>query len=502
MITTTTAAQTQTTAPTPMTTHDPRAGLPPTGAPADAVLQRLQTMKRRDIDYRSGRVFAYTYDAGKSADVVGKAAYTEFLTENALDPTVFPSLLQLEKDLVAMVAAHLNGPAGTVGSFTSGGTESILCAVKAARDYAKIAMPQATEPEILLPTTAHAAFHKAAAYFGLNKKLVPVDPVTFAAIPEKMAEAITPNTILMVGSTPSYAHGVIDPIEPMAAICKERGILFHVDACVGGFLLPYWKRLGEDVPACDLSVPGVTSLSVDLHKYAFCPKGASLVLFTRPELRAAQIFACSDWTGYTIVNPTVQSTKSGGPMAGAWAVIHHIGDDGYLRIAKSALEGKRRIVDAIERIDGLRVLGRPDFCMVAAAKDGDGPSIFVICDEMKQRGWYVQPQLAYGNSPENIHFSLHPGNAVKVPAMVEDLAESVQAARAVPLDHTLAEQVGQLFAGDVAVDEAMFGQLLAMAGIDGVDLPERMAPINLLLNALPVPVREQLLTGFMNNLYR
>ena len=481
---------------------DARPALPSTGLSEGAVFASLEARRRGDMPWRTGRTFAYVYDAGRRAEEVGKKAYASYLTENGLDPTAFPSLLSLETEVVGIVARHLNGPEGMVGSFTSGGTESILCAMKSARDWARIHKPEAKRPAIMLPTTAHAAFHKAAHYFGLDKQMVPVDPVTFKAVPEAMEAAITENTILMVGSTPSYAHGVIDPIEPLGEIALRHNLLLHVDACVGGWLLPYWKRLGETVPNFDLSVPGVTSLSVDLHKYAFCPKGASLVLYPKAELRNHQIYACADWTGYTVVNPTVQSSKTGGPLAAAWAVLNHLGDDGYLEIARATLEATLRLADAIEGMDGLRLLGTPEFSMVTVAATEDGPSVFHLVDEMKLRGWHLQAQLAYDNSPENLHFSLHPGNAPKVDGMVEALAEAVEASRALPSGQEMAAMVAQMFSGDVAVSAEMMDNLLGMAGVAGVDLPERMAEINTVLNALPVKAREMLLTGFINKLYR
>jgi len=477
-------------------------GIPTTGAAVEDVLGRLEAMRSDDLDWRTGQAFAYVYDAGRSAERVGKQAYTAFLSENGLDPTAFPSLRRLESDVVNMVARHLRGPAETVGSFTSGGTESILCAVKSARDWARAHRPEVSNPTILLPTTAHAAFHKAAAYFGLAKTLVPVDPATFAADPAAMRAAVTADTILMVGSTPSYAHGVIDPITELGQIALEKDILLHVDACVGGFLLPYVKRLGFDVPPIDLSVPGVTSLSVDLHKYAFCPKGASLVLYTRPELRGAQLFACADWTGYTIINPTVQSSKSGGPIAAAWAVLHHIGDDGYLELARGTMAATARLVAAIEATDGLRILGRPDFCMVAAASESADISVFDIIDEMKERGWYVQPQLAYGNSPANIHFSLQPGNVHKVDAMTADLEQSVTAARQLPDRSAAVAGLTGMFAGADSIDDQALAGLLTMVGVDGGQLPDRMAPVNEALNAMPVPMRERILKAFVDGLYR
>ncbi|MGM0578068.1 MAG: pyridoxal phosphate-dependent decarboxylase family protein [Myxococcota bacterium] len=475
--------------------------LPERGLERDDLFARMDAYRDQDMNWRSGRTFAYIYDAGREAERVGKEAFASFLTENALDPTVFPSLLKFETDLVGMATAHLSGGDEAVGSFTSGGTESIMLACKAARDQARKARPNLARPEIVLPTTAHAAFHKAAEYLCLERVMVPVDPETFKADPEAIREAITPNTVMLVASSPSYAHGVIDPVEEIAALAREHDLWLHVDACVGGFLLPFFRRLGAEVPPFDFSVPGVTSISMDLHKYAFTPKGASLVLYRTRSLRRHQIFACGHWTGYTVINPTVQSSRSGGPLAAAWAVLNHLGDDGYMDLAKRTLDATRRLVEGIEAIDGLDVMAEPEFCMVAATSDDF--SVFHIVDEMKERGWYIQPQLAFGSSRENIHFSLHPGNADKIDAMLEALQESVEAARARGGGSGLAAQVAKMAESLPLdqLDESTFGQLLSVAGVDGVDLPDRMAEINEMLNALPRPLSEKLLIEFINELY-
>src|SRR5688572_20880125 len=239
--------------------------LPSAGLDRDEVRRRLDEVFALDLEWRTGKTYAYVYDAGAEVEDVGREAFGRFLFQNAIDPTAFPSVRTLENDLVAIVAEHLRGDEQVAGTFTSGGTESILLALKAARD----SRPDVARPEVVLPTTAHAAFHKAAAYLGLKVVLVDVDPRTFRADPAAMRRAIGPSTILLVGSAPSYPHGVVDPIAALGAIAQEHGLLLHVDACVGGWLLPFWRRLGAACPDFDFSVPGVTSISVDLHKYGF-----------------------------------------------------------------------------------------------------------------------------------------------------------------------------------------------------------------------------------------
>jgi glutamate/tyrosine decarboxylase-like PLP-dependent enzyme len=473
--------------------------IPEKGIPKDELFKKMEAYRAGDMNWRDGRVWAYVYDPGREAEEVIKQAYMSFLSENALDPTVFPSVLRFENELVAMAASHLNGDDEVVGNFTSGGTESIMLAVKAARDYFRARRPDIREPELILPVTGHAAFQKAGHYLGVKPVLVSVDPETFKADVEAVRRAITPNTILLVGSAISYAHGVVDPIRELGQLALEHNLLLHVDACMGGFLLPYFRRLGAPVPDFDFAVPGVTSISMDFHKYAFAAKGASTVLYRNKELRKYQIYTCAQWTGYTVINPTVQSTKSAGPLAAAWAVINFIGDDGYLEIARQVLEATRTIADAIDQMDDLRLLGQPEMNLVAFTSDT--VSVFHIIDEMKARGWYIQPQLGFGGSKENIHLSINPANVKWVDAMLADLRECVAKAKTMKSGH-LAAAVRDAFASiDPAelTPESLSG-MLGMAGIQGFQVPERMAEINEILNALPVGLRERLLTEFMNEL--
>ena len=475
--------------------------IPKKGLSKDEVFRRLEAFRADDMPWRDGRTWAYVYDPGKEAEEVIKKAFALYLTENALDPTVFPSMMRLENDLVAMAAKHLRGDENVVGNFTSGGTESILLAVKTARDRARDLRPEIREPELLLPTTAHAAFHKACHYLDVRPVLAPVDPKTFKADPAAMRAAVTENTILMVGSAVSYAHGVVDPIRELGEIALEKDLLLHVDGCMGGFLLPYFRRLGAPVPDFEFHVPGVTSISMDFHKYAFAAKGASVILNRSKELRKYQIYACSNWTGYTVINPTVQSTKSGGPLAGAWAALCFIGDDGYLEIARTVLDMTRKIADGVKQIPGLRLLGEPEMNLVAFASDE--VSVFHVIDEMKQRGWYIQPQFGYGDSKENIHLSVNPASARWVEPMLADLRDCVEKARSLPSGELAAKLGPALRAVDPATlgDDQLRG-MLAMAGAGGAALPSRMAEVNEVMNSLPVKLREKLLVTYLNELYR
>ena len=473
--------------------------IPAKGKSESEILRELQAFKSGDFDWRSGHIMGYVYDPGHQVEEIGKKAYMMYLTENALDPTLYKSLLRIENDLVGMAARHLGGDKNVVGTFTSGGTESILLAVKTARDYSRVMHPEIVRPEMVLPMTAHAAFHKAAKYFDVVPVSVPVDD-GFRADVEKMRDAITGNTILMVGSAPSYAHGVVDPIPELAGLAAERGSLFHVDACVGGFMLPYYRRLGQVFPDFDLNVPGVTSISMDLHKYGYTPKNASMVLYRSKELRKHQFFACSQWPGYSVINSAIQSSKTGGSMAAAWAVMNFLGDDGYMKIAKHTRDATKRLAEGIEKIEGLKLMAKPDLCMLSFTSETI--DVFHIIDEMMERGWYIQPQLAFNSSRKNIHISMNESSSGFVDELLSDLKDSVNKAREMPISSNVSE-VQRLLSDEVGgtiTDEEIKG-MMALLGIGGSSMPQRMAEINEVLNIMPSSLRERLLIGFMNNLY-
>lgn len=465
------------------------------------VLERLRAMQAGDVPVHGGRTLAYVYDSGLTeVDRIGREAVAAYAGSNGLDPTAFSSLLTMENDLVGFAARLLDGPPSTVGTVTSGGTESVLLAVQGARD----AHPEIGRPRMVLPSTAHAAFHKAAHYFGVEA--VPVDvSADFRADPVAMAGAIDESTVLVAASAPSYAHGVVDPVTEIAALAAARGIRCHVDACIGGWVLPYAARLGRVVPAWTFAVEGVTSISVDLHKYAYAPKGTSLLLHRTPELRRAQFFASAAWPGYTMLNSTMQSTKSGGPLAGAWAVVSEVGDSGYLDLTRQVLEGMDRLVAGLAAIPELSVVAKPDSTLVAFAT-GPTCDVFTIADRMGEAGWWVQPQLSFRGQPATVHLSLSAATAPLVEEFLSALRGSVAAAIAsgpVAVDPEIVAFVQALDAASLS--DADFDGLLAAVGMaddDGVGLPESMAEINTLLDLAEPALREALLTAFLDRLTR
>ena len=490
-----------------------------------------------------GKVWAYVYDSGiREVEEIAAKAYAKYMNENALDFTVFPSLLQMENDIVAIVAdmfAPATDDTGTApthlpaGTFTSGGTESILLAVKAARDWARETKPQVTRPEIILPVTAHAAFHKAAHYLGLKPVVVPVNAQTFRVEANTVRQHITPNTVMLVGSAVNYSHGVTDPIDELGTIAIEHGLWLHVDACIGGFLMHYLRRLGERIPDFDFSVPGVSSLSVDLHKYAYAAKGASVVLYRDKQLRQYEMFASTRWAGYPMINTTIQSTKSGGPLAACWAVMHYLGDDGYLRLAQKTLYARDKLVSGLTSFPYLRVLGTPEAGLISFTSDS--VDVFILADEMKRRGWYVQVQPGRPNTDKmpglepNLHLTVTGASEAIVDPFVANLEAAIQ-----DVQHHMAEAETQA-KGDADVAEAesqaeadsaanrsaippevalqlatidattltpeLQSQLLLGLGLTPGQLPGDMADINRLLRILPPDLTERLFIAIASDMY-
>ncbi len=466
---------------------------PEKGIGRQQILERLGAQKTGDLP-SDGRAFAFVYDAGDELRGLAREAFAACMTINGLDPTVYPSARRIESQVVHAALELLNAPEGAVGTATAGGTESVMLAVKSARDFSR---GRTKQPKMLLPQTAHACFHKAAHYLGVEVVVVDVDPVTFRADVDDARAKMSEDVILVVGSAPSYAHGVIDPITELAALAKEHGVLMHVDACVGGCVLPFMRDNGVDVTPFDFQVDGVTSISLDLHKYGFAPKGISILLQRRRELRDAQYYACANWTGYAIVNSTTLGSKSVAAMGAASAVIEFLGRDGYRARTKLMWDATKKLVATIQELDGVHMVGAPDMNLFAFTTDeGD---VFELADRLTECGWHVQPTYAYGRSPAHIHLTLDPGNAARVDAFIADLKKSV-----VDLPPTQAPPEGvvamleQIGAGADGIDA---GALMAELGITDGQLPERSGMIHRLINAASPPARERLLVLFIGELF-
>lgn len=392
--------------------------LPESGRPWDALRGELVERKANDVDWRSVRTAVYVFNAGDDVLDVARDAYSLYQSENALGPGAFPSLRELEEDVVRIGLGLLGAPSGAAGSMTSGGTESILLAVKTCRNEARSRGIDTTGAEIVLPHSAHPAFDKAAHYLGLVARRIAVAP-DFRADVDAMERAITPRTLMIVGSAPCFPYGMIDPIPELAALAKRQGVWLHVDACVGGYLIPFVRMNGEDLTPFDFSVDGVRSISADLHKYGYAAKGASTVFYRDAADHRHQLFVFDDWPAGGMVTPTVAGTRPGGAIAAAWAVLHYLGVAGYREKARLVTETRRKLMDAIDAIEPLRTYGRPKLGLFAYGSDSLPP--FAIWAKLKARGWFT----GVVTKPPGIHLMLSPAHARVADRYLEDLAAAV-----------------------------------------------------------------------------
>jgi glutamate/tyrosine decarboxylase-like PLP-dependent enzyme len=377
------------------------------GRPAGEVLDELRAMQGDDTDFRAGRTFGLVYHPNDpELEALLVEASSLFTFHNGLNPDAFPSLRRMQAEVVATTAALLGGgPDDDLAGFmTSGGTESILMAVKAAKVRAATERDEHT-PNIVLPLSAHAAFAKACEYFGLESRRTAVDS-DFRADVDAMAAAVDDHTVLVVGSAPSYPQGVVDPIPAIAALALDRGVNCHVDACMGGFVLPFLERLGRFSKPWDFRVPGVTSMSADLHKYGYTPKGASVVMHRSKALRRYQTFTFDGWLGGFYGSSGVAGTKPGAPIAAAWAALQFLGEDGYLRLTAAAHDAALALVAGVRATPGLTVLGEPEMTLAAIASEGD-VDVFAVHDGLRARGWYLDRQ----GPPDSLHVTVHAGHA-------------------------------------------------------------------------------------------
>ncbi len=388
---------------------------------AQEVLAEVSAIGQSDLRWKEGRAFSLAYYAGPEVQAVADQAYAMYGSTNGLNADAFPSLKKFQADVVATVNRWVHGDEASAGFMTSGGTESILLAVKAARERGRREFG-ITQPNVVLPTSAHAAFEKACYYFGLESRRVPVR-ADWRADVEATRQAIDANTVLIVGSAPQYPQGVVDPIVDLAAIARERNINCHVDACMGGVTLTFLERLGENIPLWDFRVDGVTSISVDLHKYGYTSKGASVIMHRNRQLRSYQTFVTDNWLGGFYGSSGVLGTKSGGPMASAWAVMNCLGDEGYLRLTESARATTRQLADAIEKTDGLLLRAYPDSTLLSfGAQNFD---VFAVADELAKTGWYVDRQAP----PDSLHCTVNAVHHQVIEEFIVDLSHAVTKVR-------------------------------------------------------------------------
>ena len=399
---------------------------PERGRAIDDVLADLAAKRGDDVRWRDGRTFGLVFNGGPEVHAVAERAAVMYLHDNALNPFAFPSLMGIEHEVVDWTARLLHGPDTAAGFLTSGGTESIQCAVLAARERGR-AERGIRSGEIVLAESAHAAFHKSAHMYDMPVRKVPVR-TDWTADVEAMAAAVNDNTVLVVGSAPQYPQGVVDDIPAIAALAATVGANCHVDACMGGFVLPFAEQLGRPVPPWDFRVDGVHSISADIHKLGYAPKGVSVILHRTKELRMHQIFLFDGWLGGLYASPNLQGTRSGAPMAAAWAVMQHLGREGYMRLVHTVLRNADAIRAAVGDIDGLRVLGQPTFHLLAIAADRDAEQpldVFALGEALEARGWHHDRQTP----PDSLHATVSNTNTHVIDEYLRDLRECAEQVR-------------------------------------------------------------------------
>ncbi|CAE7548069.1 spl-1 [Symbiodinium sp. CCMP2456] len=406
---------------------DPRTHLPGKGIPDQEILTLIDQRKQLDTTrWTSGKITGAVYHGGQEHyDFIGKV-FSKWAFCNPLHPDLHPSLRQMDAEVVRMVINLYNGREDACGAFTTGGTESILMAMKAHRDWGA-AEKGIREPNIVVCNTAHAAFDKAGKYFKIFVKKARTD-TDMAVDLKHLEQLIDGNTVAIVGSCCQYAHGTVDPIESMGKIAKKHNVGLHVDCCLGGFLVPFMEKAGYPLPPFDFRVPGVTSISCDPHKYGFAPKGSSVVMFSSRELRHHMYCYLTDWSGGIYATPTMTGSRPGGPVAATWAAMCRFGVEGYVETTRQIVGAARQIAEGIKKIQGIHVVGRAEVCVVAFDTDaGAGFSCYAVADCLKQQsGW----ELATCQNPACVHLAVTLLTAKNAKQFLIDLEAAVQAVQA------------------------------------------------------------------------
>ncbi len=403
-----------------------RNALPDHGRPPDEVLEELGRFVADDPDFRHGRTWSLVYYLDDSLARFLARAYETCASANGLNPMAFRSLKRLETDVISATSRLLNGPPETCGVMTSGGTESCLLAVKTYRDLAR-KQRRVRRPEMILPTTAHVAWFKASEYFEVAVRLLPLDD-DFRADVNRLERMVNRNTVMILGSAPEYPHGMIDPIESMSDVALRHGVPLHVDACVGGFILPFMEMNGAPLPPWDYRVPGVTSISADLHKYGFASKGASTLTYRNLDLLKHQMFVYQDWPGGVFASPALLGTRPGGAYAAAWAAMQYFGRSGYRDLAHRTSQAFDRLRAGIEAIPELRVLGDPKGPLLSYGARERGFSAYAVGDQLDARGWQVN-RVQF---PDGLHAMVTAKHDESVDAFLEDLRSAVATVKADP----------------------------------------------------------------------
>ncbi|KAJ2373192.1 Dihydrosphingosine phosphate lyase [Coemansia sp. RSA 2607] len=423
-----------------------------------AILQRRQN--EAGIDWKNGRVSGAVYHGGEELVNLTNQAYAMFNLTNPLHPGVFPGLRRLEAEVVRMVLDLHNANDECCGTTTSGGTESIIMAVRAHVVWAR--QERGIEnPNIVVPVTAHAAFDKAAEYFNIGITHIPVDDKSQRVDLKAMRRAINSETILIVGSSVTFPHGAADDLEALSKMAIKYKVGFHIDSCLGSFIMPFLKEAGFPEVVCDFRLPGVTSISCDTHKYGFAPKGTSIVMYNSKNMRHYQYFTISTWPGGIYASPTIAGSRSGAVIAGCWAAMTKMGREGYLQQCKDIVGCRIKIQKAIEQIPELFVVGEPVSTVVAFSSHKP-VGIYGVMDEMKKRGWDINP-LQF---PAALHIACTRLTVPVADEFIRDLKESVKMVKANPDNYNKGSKAVYGFASTVPdttiVDEVAQGFIDAL----------------------------------------
>ncbi len=387
----------------------------------EIVIAALEDLRATDVDWRNGRAFSLTYLATPEALELSERAYAMYAGENALNVAAFPSLRRMQSEVLGFVSELFHAPSGAAGFMTSGGTESLLMVSYAAKQR----RPDVVRPNIVLPASAHAAFEKACAYFGIESRRVPVRD-DWRADPRAMADAIDDATVLIVASAPQYPQGVVDPIAEIGEIASSRGVPFHVDSCIGGMVLAFLDPFASGERPFDFRVDGVTSISVDLHKYGYAAKGSGVIVYRSRELRDKQVFVTDNWLGGMYGSSGVLGTKSGGPIASAWAMMTHFGREGYAELASRTRATTLLLADAINAINPLFVMTKPDSTLICFGSSDPAVPAHAVADALATRGWWVDRQ----SPPATLHMTVSAHHDKVVGDFVAALRASVGDVRA------------------------------------------------------------------------
>ena len=397
--------------------------LPESGRPWAELREEMSAMRDHDLDWRHGRHGAYVWYANDDLEPVLQEAFSMFLVENGLGMRAFPSIARMENEVLGMVRSLLSGDDETAGIFTSGGTESIFLAVFAMREWARKERPAVARPRIVAPHSAHPALNKAAHMLGLEVTRVPVGP-DFRADPAAIAAAIGPDVVGMYASAPTYSLGMVDPIPELGAIAAERGLWLHVDACVGGILSPFVRECGYDVPPFDFSLPGVSSISADLHKSGFAAKPASTVSFRTRALRENARYVFDDWPSGTYASLTFTGTRPGGAIAAAWAAMNFLGREGYRELARQSMRARDLMIEGLTSLPGVGIHGQPP--LYAFSWAAEGADMGAVAAAMGKRGFLC----GQTTSPPGIHVMATPVHEAAAGDYVDAAASSFQEAMA------------------------------------------------------------------------